>query len=259
MMDDAVLYKKLDNHVALVTINRPDAMNAINGDVATQLDRIVRQSEEDSDVWVVILTGAGGKAFCAGADLKALSEGKAGELGTEFGGFAGFVYHQRKKPWIAAVEGYALAGGLEILLACEMAVASEKSQFGFPEVTRGIIAAAGGMFRLPRVVPRPIAMEILATGEHFDAKRAHELGLLNKVVPAGKVLSSAEEMANRIVSNAPLAVQESLSIAKQSLNLSEDKLIELSNEARIRNFLTNDSKEGPQAFVEKRPPNWTGT
>ena len=254
----AVLFEKHD-HIGVVTINRPRAMNAVNGDVAQGLAAIVDQTEADPEIWVVILTGAGDRAFCAGADLKEISRGNAQSLGVPEKGFAGFVYAKRTKPWIAAVGGFALAGGTEIALSCDMIVASAKSKFGLPEVTRGIIAAAGGMFRLPRVLPKAIAMEYLATGKHIPVEQALQFGMVNRVVPDGQHLQGAMELANAIIENAPIAVRESLTIARQAFDLSDAELIRLTTEANLRIHHTSDAKEGPLAFVEKRKPKWTGS
>ena len=168
----AVLFEKVNQHIGLITINRPNAMNAVNGAVAKGIAELVDRTEVDDDIWVVILTGAGDRAFCAGADLKEISRGNAQSLSVPEKGFGGLVYAKRTKPWIAAVGGFALAGGTELALACDMIVASKKSKFGLPEVTRGIVAAAGGVFRLPRVLPKAIAMEYIATGKHIPVEQA---------------------------------------------------------------------------------------
>src|SRR6202790_305801 len=173
-------------HVALVTIRRPEARNSVNGAVAAGLDSAVKRIEADPDIWVAILSGEGGVAFCAGADLKEVSAGRMQELFTADGQFAGFVKHPRSKLWIAAVEGFAMAGGFEIALSCDMIIASENSVFSLPEVTRGLIAAAGGVYRLPRAIPRALAFELIATGDRISAARAAELGFLNKVAPTGE-------------------------------------------------------------------------
>ena len=258
MEQQAVLYEEIGAHIALVTLNRPKAMNAVNGAVASALDAIVKKTEADDSIWVVILKGAGDKAFSAGADLKAISMGQAMTLRTDDGGFAGFVFQKRTKPWIAAVGGFALAGGMEIAIACDMIIASERAQFGLPEVTRGIIAAAGGMFRLPRLLPKPIAMEMIATGKRISAMQALQFGLVNKVVEHESYLEEAKALAGIIVNNAPLAVKESLIIARQAEDLTEEELIKLTYEANGRIHASEDAKEGPRAFVEKRKPVWKG-
>jgi len=253
-----VSLRALGNHVALVTIDRPEARNAVSGAVAAGLDRVLAETEADPEVWAVVLTGAGGKVFSAGADLKEVARGNIASLSTPGGGFAGFVHAARTKPWIAAVEGLALAGGFEIVLACDLVVASEGSAFGLPEVSRGLVAAAGGLYRLPRALPRALAIELILTGARLDAERAAALGLVNAVVPAGKAVERAAALATSICANAPLAVRESLAIARQAAELDEPALRALSAAAQERLSRTEDFAEGPCAFVEKRPPRWRG-
>jgi enoyl-CoA hydratase/carnithine racemase len=255
---NAVLFERPEPRIALVTINRPEARNAVNGEVAQGLGRAVAQVEDDPDIWVAVLTGAGPHAFCAGADLKAIAAGRGHELSTEEGGFAGFVYARRSKPWIAAVQGHALAGGLEITLACDMAVAAETATFGLPEVKRSLIAAAGGLFRLPRALPRAIALEMIATGDAISAARAAAFGLVNRVLPAGEVQQASLDLARAICANAPLAVRESLCVARASYDLRERELRDVCDEGRRRIWETADFREGPRAFIEKRPPRWVG-
>jgi len=192
-MTEAVLTKKIAEHVTLVTINRPDARNAVNGDVAQGIERAVNETEKDPNVWVVILTGSGDIAFSAGADLKAVSQGGGAALGTQQGGFAGFVHRARTKPWIAAVNGVALAGGCEIALACDLIVAIDEAAFGVPEVKRGLVAGAGGLYRLPRALPKAIALELIMTGDRLDAKRALHYGLINRLVPRAQLLDKPSE------------------------------------------------------------------
>jgi enoyl-CoA hydratase len=256
--DDVVHLSPVHTHVAIVTLNRPAAMNAISPEMAIRLGEIVALTEADPAIRAVILTGAGGKAFCAGADLKSVSAGGANSLWTVDGGFAGFVGATRAKPWIAAVNGFALAGGFEIALAADMIVAADHASFGLPEVSRGLIAAAGGLFRLPRAIPRAIALELIATGARITAARGYQLGLVNRVVPANDVMAEAHALAAQICANAPIAARESLQIARMATDLDETDLVRLSAEARARIMLTEDYREGPRAFVEKRPPNWTG-
>lgn len=245
-------------HVALVTIRRPDARNSINSEVAQALDQAVKQIEADPELWVAVLTGEGGVAFCAGADLKEVSAGRINGLFTKDGQFAGFVKHPRNKVWIAAVDGFALAGGCELALTCDMIVASETSVFALPEVTRGLIAAAGGVYRLPRAIPRAIAMELLATGDRLPAGRAAEFGLINRVTPQGQAVAEAVKLAERIAANAPVAVRESLGVARRAYDLDDDALFQLGLEAQDRIMKTEDFAEGPLAFIEKRAPRWKG-
>ena len=256
----AVLVERGADHVALVTINRPGARNAVNGDVAQALEAAIDATEADPDVWVVIITGAGDQAFCAGADLKEVSAGRREALRTARGGFAGFVHAagHRSKPWIAAVNGPALAGGCEIALACELVVAADTAIFGLPEVKRSLMAVAGGLYRLPRVLPRPLALEAILTGEPITAQRAHEFGMVNQLVPAHQVVAAARALAARITVNAPLAVRGSLQVARQALDMSDAELKEFSLQAMAPVLASEDFKEGPLAFIEKRAPRWSG-
>lgn len=254
-----VTLERLPEHVARVTLNRPPARNAVNAALAQALQAIVDELEADAQVRAVVLTGAdAGGVFCAGADLKEVAAGGADALFTERGGFAGFVDAPRSKPWIAAVNGKALAGGCEIVLACDLVVASDDAAFGLPEVTRGLIAAAGGLYRLPRVLPRPVALELILTADTLSAADALRLGWLNRVVPAARVMDEALALARRITRNAPVAVRESLQIARQAADLDEAQLRPLSLQARKRVQATEDYREGPRAFIEKRPPRWSG-
>jgi enoyl-CoA hydratase/carnithine racemase len=257
-LSNAVTFEMVAPHLALVSIDRPDARNAVNVAVAEGIARAVESTERDADVWAVILTGKGGVSFCAGADLKEVAAGRAQSLGTEQGGFAGFVNARRAKPWIAAVEGFALGGGLEIALACEMVVASENSVFGLPEVTRGLIAAAGGVYRLPRVLPRNVAFELIATGAQLPAARAHHFGMVNQLAPKGQAVAVAIELGKRICACAPVAVRESLGVARLSQDLDDESLRQLMRQARERNQESADWLEGPRAFIEKRQPQWSG-
>jgi enoyl-CoA hydratase len=250
--------ERLPGHVALVTLNRPQARNAVDGAVAVQLGSLVEETESDPQVWAVVLTGAGSGAFCAGADLKEIAAGRAQSLFTERGGFAGFVHAPRDKPWIAAVNGKALAGGCEIALACDLIVAAEDAAFGLPEVSRGLTAAAGGLYRLPRALPRNLALEMILTADPIDAQRAHQHGLVNRLVPANRVVDEALALARRITCNAPVAVRESLRIARQADDLDDEQLRALSTQSRARVAATEDYLEGPRAFIEKREPNWLG-
>ena len=244
-------------HVALVTIDRPDARNAIDAATTTALAATIQYIEEDEDLWVAVITGAGG-TFCSGADLKAVAKGDGPALFTRDGGFAGFTHSRHAKPWIAAIEGFALAGGLEIALACDMRVAAEDARFGLPEARRGLLAAAGGAYRLPAVLPRGIAIEMLATGEPIDAPRALHFGLINRMVAKGEAVASAVELAQRITLSAPLAVREAVALARQAGEHGDDELYRLSHRANKRLWATEDFAEGPRAFVEKREPRWTG-
>lgn len=256
--DNAVVRcERVQAHVALVTLNRPQARNAVNAELALALEAVVRRTESDADIRVVVLTGEGA-VFCAGADLKEVAAGRAAGLFTEENGFAGFVHAHRRKPWIAAVNGKALAGGCEIVLACDLVVASDDASFGLPEVSRGLIAAAGGLYRLPRALPRNIAIEMALTADSLDAPRAAALGLVNRVVAREQLLAQALDLAARITRNAPVAVQESLQVARRVHDLDETGLRALTQHCRDRVVASADYEEGPHAFVEKRAPRWTG-
>jgi enoyl-CoA hydratase/carnithine racemase len=254
---DAVLMERVGAHVAVVTLNRPHARNAVNSALARALAAHVKTIEGDASIRVAILTGAGRQAFCAGADLKEIASGAQPHARTTpEGGFAGFVFAPRRKLWIAAVNGAAVAGGFELMLACDMAIASSEAIFGLPEVRRGLAATAGGLFRLPRSVPRGVAMEMIATGAPIDAERALALGLVNRIVPADRVMAEALRVAEAVSRNAPLAVAWSLDVARRAHDLDEAELRRLGAELTERMFATADAKEGPRAFAEHREPVW---
>jgi enoyl-CoA hydratase len=252
---------ELRGHVAVMTINRPTARNAVNTDVAQGLEAAIDQLEADDDAWVGVLTGAQtekGWIFSAGADLKQMSTDPGGMM-TQRGGFAGFVQRERTKPVIAAVDGPALAGGTEIVLACDMVVASETAVFGIPETKRNLVAAGGGLFRLPRKIPRNIAMELALTGRlDFPAERAHHFGLVNHLCPEGEALNRAVELAEQIAEAAPLAVRESRAIILAATDAPDEEGWRLSNEGIGKMFRTEDFNEGLMAFIEKRAPEWKG-
>lgn len=260
-MADIVEYRT-EGRVAVITLNRPEARNAVNGDVAAGLEAAVDRMEADEQVWVGILTantaGQERPVFCAGADLKAINSGDAGALNTERGGFAGFVYRERTKPIIAAVDGLATAGGCEIVLAADMVVATERSAFGLAEVKRNLIAGAGGLFRLPRAIGQAAAMEAILTGEPIPAERAHQLGLINRLVPAGGAMDAAQQLADQICACAPLAVWASRRVVLASAWADDDTLKKMTNQAFGEVLASEDTKEGLTAFIEKRPPNWSG-
>ena len=256
----AVTVERLPGHVALVIIDRPEARNAVNGEVASGLEAAVDATEADDDIRAVVLTGAGREAFCAGADLKEVSAGRGSALRTERGGFAGFVYRERSKPWIAAVNGKALAGGTELVLACDLVVAVRQAAFGLPEVLRGLIAAAGGLYRLPRAIPPNIALELILTAGQLDAERAHGFGLVNRLVADVDALREAAlALAAEIARNGPVAVRQSLRVAREANSgLDEAALRALTRDAFERVAASEDFKEGPRAFIEKRAPRWSG-
>jgi enoyl-CoA hydratase len=244
-------------HVAVLTMNRPEARNAINEAFALEMEAAIDRIEADPDIWITVLTGAG-SVFCAGADLKAVADGNVARIFTKRGGGGGIMKRERSKPLIAAVNGAAVAGGCEIVLACDLIVAAEGAVFGLFEVKRSLVAAGGGLFRLPRAVGRQIGMELILTGDTIDATRAHQLGMVNRVVPAGRLMDEAMALAERVCENAPLAVQESRLIAERAMAESEADLWQASDSALARVMQTEDFQEGPRAFVEKRAPVWKG-
>jgi enoyl-CoA hydratase len=252
---EAVVECAVDGQIAVVTINRPQARNAINQAVATGLAACFDELDERKDVQVIVLTGAGG-TFCAGMDLKGFL---AGEDPTSGGrGFAGIVERPPAKPIIAAVEGYALAGGFEVALACDLIVASEDASFGLPEVTRGLVAAAGGLLRLPRQIPYHLAMEIALTGHRMPANQLHAAGLINRLVPAGEALDSARELAARISKNAPLALAATKRVVVESADWPASEAFARQGLIAGPVFGSADAMEGALAFGEKRSPVWRG-
>jgi enoyl-CoA hydratase len=248
--------------VAVLTINRPEARNAVNGDVARGMEAALDKLEENPDVWIGVLTANPGDAerpvFSAGADLKAINEGRAADLMTAKGGFGGIVYRERKKPVIAAVDGLATAGGCEMVLACDMVVATTRSAFGLAEVKRNLVAGAGGLFRLPKVIGTKVAMEMILTAEPLSAERAHALGLVNRLVEPGQALDAALELAEQITENAPLAVWESRAVVLAADWEDEATLKQMTDAAFGRVLSSEDTGEGLTAFIEKRKPEWKG-
>jgi enoyl-CoA hydratase/carnithine racemase len=245
----------VDGRVAVVTIDRPQARNALDPETSQALNDAFVRVEGDDDVWVSVITGAG-PVFCAGADLKAIAAGQvpAGEPW----GFGGLVRPGRTKPVIAAVNGHALAGGLELLLACDIIVAAEGAQFGLPEVSRGIVPGAGGLWRLAQQLPYRRALELVLTGDRIDAAEALRLGLVNRVVAREEVLPTALALAARICENAPLAVRESRRIAVAAPGLPDADGWRMTDAAWSRVLESEDAREGPRAFAEKRAPQWKG-
>lgn len=248
--------------VALLTLNRPEARNAVNGVVAQGMEAALDRMEADENVWVGILRanieGQERPVFSAGADLKALNEGRGAELSTPRGGFAGLAYRERRKPLIVAVDGLATAGGCEIVLSCDLVVATTRSSFGLAEVKRNLIAGAGGLFRLPWAIGRAVAMEVILTGEPLPAERAYQLGMVNRLVEPGHAVDAALELAAQICQNAPLAVWESRRVVAAADWESEATLKELTNRAMATVMGSEDLEEGLVAFIEKRPPTWKG-
>ena len=246
-----------EGHIAIITINRPEARNAVNSEVAEGIEAAIDRIEGDESIWLAILTGVP-PVFSSGADLKEINAGRPTSVRTDRGGFGGIVSRERTKPIIAAVDGPAVAGGAEMCLACDLIVASTKAQFGIPEVKRCLVAAAGGLFRLPRKIPFNIAMELSLTGDPIDAERAHSLGLVNYLTEPGGALERAKELARQIEANAPIAVRASRRVVLAAATEDEAVGFRLSREAFVEAYSSDDSREGLAAFIEKRPPVWAG-
>ncbi|QEN12968.1 crotonase/enoyl-CoA hydratase family protein [Mycolicibacterium sp. ELW1] len=245
--------------VGVVTLNRPKVMNAVNSALSSAAGAALEQAAEDPTVHVVVITGAG-PAFCAGADLKELARNhRIDDPDHSHWGFAGIVRHWIDKPTIAAINGYALGGGTEIALACDLAVIDEAAKLGLPEVKRGIFAAAGGVIRLQRQIPMKVALEITLTGDPISAARAYELGLVNQVAPRGTAVDVAMELAERIARNGPLAVRHSKRVIHRTAAAGSDwesEVWRINRESAKVVFGSRDAREGARAFTEKRPPQW---
>lgn len=254
-MSDAAVLTEVSDGVMTITINRPNAKNAVNKDVAEGIAAALDALDADDSTHVVILTGAGG-TFCSGMDLKAFVTGETPYVAGR--GFAGMVEKSTDKPMIAAVEGYALAGGCELAITCDLIVAADNAMFGIPEVKRGLAAAAGGLVRLPRQIPSRVAMEMALTGDFMTAERAMNVGLINQVAPAGEVLAQAKALAAKIAENGPLAVKRSKQVIKESIDWSQDEMFANQQEITSAVFSSEDAIEGATAFAEKRKPNWKG-
>ena len=248
----AVLTEKRDR-VMIITLNRPEAMNAINGDLSHGLWNAVQELNSDSGLTAGVLTGAG-KGFSSGMDLKAFAAGE------DIGPMQAFIQAGAEKPLIAAVEGFAIAGGLELALSCDLMVAGSSAKSGIREVKVGLFAAGGGVMRLPARVGYAKAMEMAVTGDNISAQEALDFGLLSQVTDDGGALEAAIALAERIAKNAPLAVAASKKLVKAAAQgYDEAELWELQSTLMGAVFGSNDAKEGPRAFAEKREPNWTGT
>ncbi|MEE2794119.1 MAG: crotonase/enoyl-CoA hydratase family protein [Pseudomonadota bacterium] len=252
-MSEEVLTSEEDG-ILVVTINRPEAKNAMTKAAAERIAAAMDRLDSDDNLRVGILTGAGG-TFCSGMDLKGFLRGESPSI--EGRGFGGIVQKPPEKPLIAAVEGYALAGGLELMIACDLVVASAGAKFGIPEVKRGLVAAAGGVMMLPDQIPERIAMELALTGDFIDAARAYELGLINRITD-GEALAAAKELAASIVANGPLAVRVSKQVIKQSRGWPMDERYTRQTQLIAPVFVSEDAREGAAAFAEKRAPNWKG-
>lgn len=259
MIYQHILYQKTDR-IARVTLNRPQVMNALHPPLLAELDHAWADFMADDDTWVAILTGSGERAFCAGSDLKyRTSEADEADLRHPAAPKA-HILDQCWKPIIAAVNGYAVGGGLELALRCDLILAAEHAQFGLPEARRGLLADEGGVFKLPRRLPYHLAMELILTGKFISAAEARYMGLVNAVVPAADLANTAEQWAQEILACAPLALQAAKQAVNQTLEMplqqAMSTLESLSAVRRLRD--SDDYAEGPRAFAEKRPPQWAG-
>ncbi|MBU8809577.1 crotonase/enoyl-CoA hydratase family protein [Mycolicibacterium goodii] len=254
-MSEEVVLRERRGRTLIITINRPEVRNAFNLAVAKGLAAAVDELDDTQDLSVGIITGAGGN-FCAGMDLKGFA---SGELPHVPGRGIGFTEKPPRKPLIAAVEGYALAGGTEIVLATDLVVAGKTARFGIPEVKRGLVAAGGGLLRLPKRIPYQKALELALTGDNFTAEEAAAWGFVNKLTEPGEALDGALELAERITANGPLAVAVTKEIIVKSAGWSEDEMWKRQGELIGPVFSSRDAIEGATAFAEKRKPNWTGS
>jgi enoyl-CoA hydratase len=253
MMSDEVLVEA-EGSVLIVTINRPEAKNAMTKAAAEAIAAAMDRLDSDNELRCAILTGAGG-TFCSGMDLKGFLKGELPVAGQR--GFGGLTAWTPSKPLIAAVDGYALAGGMELALACDMIVANADARFGIPEVKRGMVAAGGGVVQLPRLLPRTLAMELALTGDPIDARRAFELGLVNRLTE-GPAMEAARDLAAAIAANGPLALIASKGIVRDSWLWADGEVNERQGPYIAHVFNSEDAKEGARAFAEKRKPEWKG-
>jgi enoyl-CoA hydratase len=255
MNDEQAVLSERRGRILLITINRPDQRNAVNAAVAAGIAQALDELDGDSGLSVGVLTGAG-KGFCAGMDLKAFVAGERPHV--EGRGFAGIVERPAEKPLIAAVEGFAVAGGLEVALACDLIVASRGARLGIPEVKRSLVAAGGALLRLPRALPRSVAMELALTGDPIDAERGYELGLVNRLSEPGDALPTALALAETIAANGPLALAATKRVMVESADWPQGQFF--ARQAKITNpvFASEDAREGATAFAEKREPVWKG-
>jgi enoyl-CoA hydratase len=255
MSDQAAVLTERRERVLIITINRPDQRNAVNAAVAGGIASALDLLDADGELSAGIVTGAGG-FFCAGMDLKAFVTGERPWVGDR--GFGGITERPADKPLIAAVEGFAVAGGLEIALACDLIVAAAGAKLGVPEVKRSLVAAGGGLLRLPRVLPRNIAYEMALTGDPITAERAHELGLVNRLSEPGQALTTALALAGVISANGPLALKASKRILRESADWPDSEFFALQEPIAGPVFASQDAAEGATAFAEKRAPVWRG-
>jgi enoyl-CoA hydratase len=250
-----ILERERRGRVEVLRLNRPEARNAMNPELSLAIEEALDEIEADPDLWTVVITGTG-PIFCAGADLKTVATGNAANIETPRGGFGGIAKRDFPKPIIAAVQGPALAGGFELVLACDLVVAAHEASFGLPEAKRGLLAAAGGPIRLAHRVALPVALEIVMTGEQIGAERAHQLGLVNRLVPAEQVVDEAVALAEVINANSPTAVRASRKLVRGAAQGTEADGWRLTSELARVVFGSGDAIEGSTAFVEKRAPSW---
>ncbi|WP_326600815.1 crotonase/enoyl-CoA hydratase family protein [Rhodococcus sp. PD04] len=251
----SVVLTEFADGVAVFTLNRPEAKNAVNLEVSEALAAAIDEFEARPDLTIGILTGAGG-TFCAGMDLKAFARGERPSIPGR--GFGGLTEAPPSKPLIAAVEGWALAGGCELALSADLIVASREAKFGIPEVKRGLAAAAGGLLRLPKILPYPLAMELAITGDPLTAEVAHQHGLVNRVTEPGEALTVAKELAARVAANGPLAVMATKQVVAMAANYTDPDAFVAQRKFIDPVFASADAKEGARAFAEKRAPVWKG-
>lgn len=253
-----LIYEK-EGHIALITINRPDAMNALGGTVGQDMRKAFIDFRDNPDLWVAIITGAGDKAFSAGADIKGFN--RQIDSGQARGGNRPPISERVQadtiyKPFIAAINGYCLGGGLELAMTCDIRVAAEHAELGLPEIRIGLLPGAGGTQRLPRMVPRAMAAEVLLTGNRISAQEAYRIGLVNRVVPLDQLIPTARKIAEDICSRAPLSVQAVKEAMLRGINMPLNEGLKVEREMAIRVRATEDFQEGVKAFVEKRPANF---
>jgi enoyl-CoA hydratase len=256
MGSEAAVVTEADAGVLVITLNRPEARNAVNAAVARGIAAALDRLDADDELRVGILTGAGG-SFCAGMDLKAFARGERPTLPDR--GFGGLTRAMVRKPLIAAVEGWALGGGFELALGCDLIVAAEDAKFGFPEVKRGLVASEGGLVRLPRRIPYHVALRVLLTGDPLAAPEASEHGLVSVLTAPGAALDKARELAGHIAVNAPLALAAVKEIVRTTQALDDRDAFEHQDRISSRLISSEDAQEGARAFAEKRPPVWRGT
>jgi enoyl-CoA hydratase len=255
MTDQPAVLTERRERVLVVTLNRPDQRNAVNAAVARGIADALDLLDSDAELSLAVLTGAG-KGFCAGMDLKAFVAGEVPYADDR--GFAGITRRAAAKPLIAAIEGFAVAGGLEVALACDLIVAAEGAKLGIPEVKRSLVAAGGGLLRLPRVLPRNIAMELALTGDPITAERGYELGLVNRLAAPGKALETALDLAATVAANGPLALAASKRVLTESPDWPDSEFFERQGEIIAPVMGSEDAREGATAFAEKRAPVWKG-